>query len=256
MKEKSFTKALNIPADFESSKKWFNFKIPKPSYIKVDSVDEYFSLSKKEREWCGLYRKPWALPSELFNFNDEKGWGFFYDEIKKQYPIQYFFREWLISTDNPLVFAFKRYIQWPIRELRYSVRLFFNPCFPRWRKVLPRHKYSDITEMVTESNFALICDFYHEEVINGFVDWESHDNHKKFYDELVTNVTWIEVERIKIDKLAEEALSKAVKNKIKTNGEFDFHATYEDHDRLEKHKSEKETEILKWFIENREFFWT
>ena len=141
--------------------------------------------------------------------------------------------------------------QWPD-----AIRNFIKPCFPRWRNVLPRHKYGDITYVMVESNFALICDFYHEEVVKGWVDWTSDDVHKKFYTELVAAVHWIETERKKVEDLTEEALTKAVKNKIKVNGKLDYHSTYADVDRFEKHKAEKETEILKWFVDNREFFWT
>lgn len=244
MKKEIMTKAIKLSDDFKSNRQWFNFKIP---YVGVNSVDEYFTLPKKEREWFGLYKKPFSLPLDFFNIADDRGWDYFYASIRKEYPIQYFIREWIPSLDNPLIFVYKKYISWPIRDLKYAISNFISPCFLRWRNVLPRHKYSDITNLVVESNFALICDFYHEEVVDGCVDWSDNDEHKKFYTELVAAVHWIEHERKKIDEFIEEALIKAVKNKIKT---------YADHDRLEKHKTEKETEILKWFIDNRDFFWT
>lgn len=228
----------------------------KSLYMKVNSVDEFFNLPKKEREWYGLYKKPFFLPIEFLGSGDEKGWNCFYDEIRREYPVQYFFRDWLFSMDNPIIFVYKKFISWPLRDLKYNIRRFIKPCFPRWRKVLPRHQYGDITEIVVESNFALICDFYHEEVVDGVVDWTSDDVHKKFYTELVAAVHWIETERKKVDGLIDEALTKAIGNKIKVDGKFDYKSTYADHDRLENHKNEKETEILKWFIDNKKFFWT
>lgn len=249
----SFSKSLKLPEDHDFSKRLF--KLPKIPSIRVDNVDEYFALPKKEREWKGFYRMPYALPWELIG-DEERGWDAFYTEIKKQYPIQYFFRHWLLSLDNPLVFAVKKHLQWPLRDIKWAIQNFIKPCFPRWRRVLPRHKYGDITYIMIESNFALICDFYHEEVVDGLVDWSDNDVHKKFYTELVAAVNWIETERKKVDGLIDEALTKAIGNKIKVDGKFDYKSTYADHDRLEKHKLEKETEILKWFIDNREFFWT
>lgn len=251
----SFSKAIKLPDD-ESPKKWHNsFKIPKIPYIRVKTVDEYFALPKKEREWHGLYKVPFSLPLEWLS--DEKhGWDAFYKQIKSEYPVQYFFRKWLPSLDNPLVFAFYKFIGWPLRESKYAIRLFFNPCFPRWRKVAPRHKYTDVVELVTASNFALIVDFYREEVVDGHVDWSADELHKKFYTELVAAVNWIEEERVKVEKMTDEALSKSVKNKVTKDGKFDYNATYADFDRLEEHKKQKDTEILKWFIDNREFFWT
>jgi hypothetical protein len=224
--------------------------------INVKSVDDYFSLPKNEREYFGLYKKPFMLPWEHIGIGVEKGWDHFYDHIRKEYPIQYFIREWIPSMDNPLIYAYKKYISCPIREMKYTLSNFISPCFPRWRKVLPRHKYSDIANVMVESNLALICDFYHEEVIDGNIDWGHNEEHKKFYTELVENVNWIEHERHKIDRMMREALTEAVKNKIKKNEKNDYFETYADYNNLEKHKIDKETEIIKWFIDNRDFFWT
>lgn len=250
----SFSKAIQLPDDNKPSKRWF--RIPRIPYSDARSVDQYFALPKNEREWFGLYKSPSSLPLEWFGGDGEKGWEAFRKQIKIEYPVQYLFRNWLLSMDNPLIFAYKKFIGWPLRDSKYAIKLFFNPQFPRWRKVAPRHKYIDTTELIVESNFALIVDFYREEVVDGHVDWSADDIHKKFYTELVAAVNWIEEERKKVERLTDEALSKAVKSKVMKGGKFDYHATYADFDRLEEHKKQKDTEVLKWFIDNREGFWT
>ncbi len=89
--------------------------------IKVNSVEEFFSLNIKNREFFGFYLKPEALPWEQMIETEENGWDFFYKEIKKQYPIQYFLREWIFSLNNPVVSFFKKKIIWPIQELKYDL---------------------------------------------------------------------------------------------------------------------------------------
>lgn len=231
----------------------FLFKIP---YIKTHSVDEFFSLPKKEREWYGFYKKPLSLPLDGFFFQQAKGWNAFYEIIKKEYPIQYFFREWLFSSDNPVVFSFKRFIQWPLREAKCAIKLFLKPCYKRWRKVLPRWKYSDAQHLLVESNFAILRDFYYEEVIDGFVDWNYDEFHKTFKSKIEEYVAWIEVKRNAFEEKMNDELSKAAKNKIIVDGKFDFETTYKVYNEMEKEFKEKETEILKWMIDNREMFWS
>lgn len=223
-------------------------KIP---YIKVSDVNEYFSLPKKEREVFGFYKKPYALPWNLFN-DEDSGWETFYKEIKKQYPVQWIFREWLFSSKNPVYFMFSKYIKWPYFELKSKIRLLMNPIYPRWRKTISRCEYADLQYVIVESNLNIILDFYHEEVVDGYVDWESDDVHKKFYDELISNVKWIEVDRQKWIEEKDNELMLASKNRK----EKDFHKKYEQYEKYEQLIFDKESQILKWMIDNRKFFWT
>jgi hypothetical protein len=228
-------------------------KIP---HLSVTSVKEYFELPKSEREWYGLYRLPYGLPLERFEIDpDIQGWDSFYSEIKKIYPIQYFFRKWLPSYDNPITLYWARLVKWPFDNFKYKLKLLINPRFPRWRKSLPRYMSLDITELVVTSNFALICDFYREEVLDGWVDW-SQGEHKTFHDQLVSNVKWIEEEREALKSSIDEAMINASNNKIIFDKKLDYHATYAETHRLEADLKSKDTEVLKWFIDNRDWFWT
>jgi hypothetical protein len=231
-------------------------KIPS---IKVSSVSEYFSLPLKERTWYGFYKEPYSLPFQ-WGTGDEDGWESFYNKIKKEFPIQWVFRHWIFSFDNPATSTLYKYVFWPYRDFKWAIQNWLNPCFPRWRKVLPRHKYSDITEMIVNSNFALILDFYYEEVIDGHIDWNADKIHKKFKKELEKNVLWIEEHRVKLEEKIDNALSEAHKNRkfvIKNDKKtFDYEKTYKLHNKLEKQKEDKTNEILKWLVDNRGFFWT
>lgn len=208
--------------------------------INIKSVEEYFSLPKKEREYFGFYKTPLFLPSEMFTLN-VKGWGSFYEEIKKQYPIQWFFREWMFSSENPIYFLLKIQCYMRYLNFKYAVQNFIKPSFPRWRKTLPRHKYSDISEVFVDSNLNLILDFYHEEVSKGYIDWEYDESYKTFHSTLVSYVKWIEEEKVEISNKMDNCL---------------LERQFADYNNLEEIIKNKESEILKWFVDNRDFFWT
>jgi hypothetical protein len=218
-------------------------------HLNVNSVDAYFALPKSEREFYKLYKTPYALPSEFFD-KTEKGWESFYKEIRKKYPLQWFIREWCFSYDNPIYAVAKR-IQHKIHDAEYAFKNFISPSYPRWRKTLPRHKYNDICTVVVESNFNLILDFYYAEIEAGYTDWNAQENTKKFFEELTSTVKWIEKDRIQLDKELNDELMNSCKNKMEKN----YDKKYAQYDILQKSIKDKETEILKWFIDNRDFFW-
>lgn len=229
------------------------WKIP---YVKTYSVEEYFNLPLSERTWKGFYRIPHALPSEMFD-TQQKGWGYFYKQIQKEFPVQYFFRYWLWNLDNPLIYLYKRWVSWPFRDTKYAIKNFLKPCYPRWRKVLPRHQYKDLSEIIPESFFALILDFYYEEVLNGIVDWDSHESHKKFKNQLVRYVQWIEKGQLELQEKIDKALTEATQTKIRyKDGKVNYKATYKKNHLLEKKMKDQTDEILHWVVINRDFFWT
>ena len=106
-------KILTLPEKsnkFKSMKtKLIPFKIPN---VDVTSVSEYFALPKNKRTWLGLYKLPTSLPVEFFS--NQPGWNTFYREIKKQFPLQWVFRYWMLSFENPVFCTVKRII-WKIR---------------------------------------------------------------------------------------------------------------------------------------------
>ena len=221
----------------------------KNTRLHVQSVHEYFSLPKEDREIYGFYRVPFSLSWSIYD--DTDGWDAFYKKIAKEYPIQYFFRVWLFSFSNPLYTLIKRGFCWPYTNLKASIHNFLNPCCPRWRNTLPRHRYSDITNLIVDSNFNLILDFYYEDKQTGHVDWQADDDHSKFYNTLTEYVKWIECTQKELENKSYEELMKATKQ-LKTAS---YSEKYNVYDALEKEIEDKKTEILKWMVESREYFW-
>jgi hypothetical protein len=148
------------------------------------------------------------------------------------------------------------HIKYKIQSAISAVRRFFFPAHPRFQKVYPRHEWRDIVELSIDANFAMILDFYYEEYMRGTVDWDATLGHKNFRDELLVFVDYIERERPRMQKEYTDTLDEfaidfnwlETKEKTKEIGKK--------LDVLEKEIFDSDTKWVKWFIENRNFFWT
>jgi len=231
---------------------------PNKWQVKVDSIEKYFALPKDQRERFGLYLTPHSLPFDPFD-KQNIGWGEFYRKIRQEYPIQWFLREWIFSLDNPIILFFKR-IQWKLSDWKYNIKRFIKPCNPRFRKAHPRWAYSDTVELARDVNFALILDFWYEEVVDGPVDWQSEPHHKEFYDWLTGAVNWIEIGRPALveerEKEADIAFDKSCKSQNVKEDKPSFDDIYGKEISLEREIYNRDTKILQEFVEKREWFWT
>lgn len=234
-------------------KRLFNSKFMLPREAgNIFTTEDYKALPKEKRERNGWYLLPYGLQVNLGDLKKkESEWDKFYSFIRQEYLFQWFFRHWLTSWDNP-VYAFLKLQYMKYQEVKYTVKRYFNPYFPRWRKSCRRHEYKDIVGLVVDSNFALILDFWYEEVAKDLVNWQSDSGHKRFYKELKTNVKYIEEGRKKLQDKADEELSKATNNKKKLS----YDEKYKKYNKLEQQISDNDTKVLVWFIQNRHFFWT
>ena len=189
----------------------------------------------------------------LSNDDGEKGWDEWDKEIKKQYPIQWFFREWLMGWDNP-VYSFLKIRSMRLNDQWWNIKRFIKPCCPRWRKSFPRHTYSDITNVLAQSNFALILDFWYVEAQPEItqVNWNSDKEHKEFYAWLKKAVKYVEVGRPQLQQKASDALHEASIKK----GKLSYEARYGKTNKLDAKIKEKDTELLVELMKRRDFFWT
>jgi hypothetical protein len=220
----------------------------------IQTAADYIALPKKDRETkYGLYLVPFALAFDFAAVSKNKSeWDKFYDFIRKEYPIQWFFRRWLLSLDNPVYKAYNL-LKHHYLNHNYAIKRFFKPLFPRWRKSCPRHCYTDIIELIPKSNFALILDFWHEEISKEWINWNSDDEHKTFYKQLKNAVKYIEEGRQKLQNKADIELEKVTKNKKKG---LSYQERYGKFNAVEKLIEDQDTHILSWFIKNRGYFWT
>jgi len=217
----------------------------------VSTVQDYIALPKSEREYKGLYLVPRALAVKyLGNPGSFSEWDLFYSYVRQNYPIQWFFRHYLTSWDNP-VYKFVKLKVMHFQDFKHATKRFFKPLCPRWRNSFRRHEYLDISSIIEKSNFALILDFWYEDVENGFTDWNSTPALKKFYKELQKAVKYIENDRKIIEQQIDDALSESVKNRKAKS----FTTRYKKLTKLEEKLKDSDTHVLTWLITNRYFFW-
>lgn len=237
----------------KSLKKRLNSKffLPKDICNSVYKFEDYKALPKEQREKHGLYLMPFGLQIDLKEFGVKRKteWDLFYDYIRQEYPIQWFFRYWITSWNNP-VYRVLKIIYMNYQDIKYTIKRFIKPFFPRWRASCKRHQYTDITELSVKSNFALILDYWHEEVSKDLVNWNADSHSKQFYKELKSAVKYIENDRKTLEDRADKELSKATKRK------GTYEVRYKKYNQLEEDIKNKDTETLIWFINNRNYFWT
>lgn len=234
------------------TKPWRNLNIRDVfPHVPKSSVTDYFNLPRHERTKWGVYLKPYALPLENFSTKGEMGWDTWSKRIRKEFPIQGWFREWFLSWDNPL-YAFIKRIHMRRIDMKYAIKNFIDPHGKRYRKVWPRHKWLDITDVIRESNFALILDFWYDEVSRGYVNWESSEQHVEFYDWLKKSVEWIDKGRPAASKQYDIELTLASNNK----SDEPYDVKYKKVNEIENIIEQTDTRILNKMIEYRGFFWT
>ena len=217
-----------------------------PYVIEAKTTQEYFDLPKEKREKYGLYLLPLGLTVNFGGASLVSEWDVFSKEIRKHYPIQWFFRMWCFSWSNPIYSTLTR-LGFRYRDAKYAAKNFISPSFPRWRKTIKRHQSTDLTWLVIESNLNSLLDFWYEEVVDGWVNWNSDEQHKTFYKQLKTYVNWIEKKRPALQKKMDQTLALTGKNRKKK---------YEAYDKLEQQSDNMEEEIVIWMVKNRNFLWS
>ncbi len=217
--------------------------------VNVKTVEEYFALPIEKRQKFGIYLKPYALPFDIFN-KKNCGWRKFKKEIRMAYPIQGWIREWLFNYDNP-VYAFISRCIGRIRDIKHNIRRFLRPSHPRFRRVYRRHRWMDISDAILQINFALIQDFWHEEMKFGWVDWEGDERHKKFYEWIKNVVNYIEIERPDLLKQVEKAFDN-INHELREPYDVKYKVVNE----LEAKIDKLDLQVLKNMIKYRTMFWT
>lgn len=216
----------------------------------VDSVEEYFNLPKEKREKFGIYLKPFSLPFNPFD-KEKCGFAQFKKKIRKEYPIQGWFREWFLSYNNP-IYAFIKHRITDIKDIKYNIKHFFRPAHPRFRKVYPRHTWMDICEAIVKINFAMIQDFWHEEMYpDSIVDWHADQKHQEFYDWIKSAIDYIEIKRPELYAQFNKEMDL-----VDHESEKAYDIKYAKPNKIEKEIFETDKHILKQMIDYKDMFWT
>lgn len=182
------------------------------------------------------YKSPDAMSS--------KGWVIWRNKIKRQYPVQYFLREF--CTDS--AYWIKR--NWD--NIYWTVYSWFKPAHPMIRKAIPR-RWSDLTETMVNVNLAAILQFK-EEADGSIVNWDSDEEHRNFKKWLEDAAYYVLYGRKRLEQQLAAAYPKD--HSFENPSPLSYEELYGEVNRLEKELWEKDTQIIKEMIDRRDYFWT
>ena len=246
----SKTEVKGILADLSNPKK----------YVDVNTAKEYFALpfSKRTREtwWGDYYLLPHALKMNDGELDGDpplcSEWDTFYKQIKKDFPVQSFFR---VTVDDWFDTIKRR-----VERRYYDTR---DWLFPRQRwllKGLPNH-WQDKRSLSVDALFKMIVHFVEVEDALNVIDWDSDSEHLTFKQGLVECYRWIKFGRPELLKQIDIELMENVEWRrllYKTIGHNieGYNAVYGPYDQLEKQLDDTDTEMCIWIIRNRAYLWT
>ncbi len=204
-------------------------------HVRAQTVEDYFNLPKKEREWFGIYRKPSSMLMGQ--------WEEFEKRILKEYPVQVFLRE-KVWFEISCVFGYK------LKNIKHSIKNFINPNHIRYRNAYQRHKYKDIDSIIEDGMFALLKDFWYGECWpTSIVDWEDSEESRKVYQWLKDTIETIEVTLPKLCDDENKAYNEVDQTKT-------YHEAYAEVNRIEAEIKDIKNKILHEIIDYRDYLWT
>lgn len=232
---------------------------------KINKVSEYKSLPKKEREWFGLYQIPYSMEISSLNFvenkkeDNDEGWNGFYSYVKKEYPIQYFFREYL----GDIIFYFwNAKIMSKYGETWHSkiwARL-FNDRQKYLRKVIP-YTWCDKPELFTEIVFAMLVNYVEGERCFEIIDFDHHESDKEIKKYIIESYDIIKIQIPKLKEQESRAYNNIKLRKVEAKNQdiqgMDlYNFIYKEVHDIENTIQQKEEFVLQGFLKHRQSLWT
>jgi succinate dehydrogenase flavin-adding protein (antitoxin of CptAB toxin-antitoxin module) len=192
---------------------------------------------------CPLYIKPYALRATGDNPLHE--WDKFDAYIKKEYPVQYFFRETVSDFfDNIrrrwaiIKYDTKRYIKIPRKEMRDKV---FN------------REYRSLDTVIVEFCLECVIEYVDREKCFEEIVFDSNDELKTFAAQLKECHEYAVKGRLEIKEEIEKAWHNVLQ--CRENGESNSHSQYEKITEFENKLEQADTQVIEWVIKNRKLFW-
>ena len=217
--------------------------------VMVHTVDEYKAMPVKSRElvvwyWpCPLYIKPYALTAG----DDLIGeWTKFDAYIKKEYPVQYFFRETVAGFFWDIQHYSKR-IKWKIMPyLKHPRKEMRDKVFTR--------EYNDLDSITVKFCLQCIIEYVDREKCFENIVYDSTEELKTFAAQLKECHTYATKGRQEILNEIEKAWEAVplVVNDIAQN-KMEKYAKVTD---LETKLDEADTQVCEWVVKNRRQLWT
>jgi hypothetical protein len=163
------------------------------------------------------------------------------------------FKDWLRNTTVGMMWRFRIDHQY-----LYPIRCYFNPRHKKLRRSIPR-VWSDSSEVLRIVNFALITEFYTDEYLDGFVDWESDEPHREFARWLENAYTYITAVRPQLEKekwASYPPMSDDPLKDINNETPQSYQEKYGKVDWLENAIDSRDKQILLDLVKFKDFLWT
>ena len=222
----------------------------------ISTTKQYFDLPKEEREvkkwyWPSkLFLWPFAMSARLGRNPDSDDfliseWQLFYEEIRKEYPVQSLFR--LFHDTDFYRFFSHRYYNYLI-NIYYPVKNFFFPRNKYLTKLIP-NGYVNESELMEKLLYAFFLKTY-DAGIDGWRDPKDEVWSKKV-KEFDDCANWIKVEKAVLENKIKEAWDKIP---VKPKKGLTYEEIYGEIDALEKELNDKTTHWMNYIVQNREIF--
>lgn len=241
------------------------------NYIKVNSLKDYKNLPIEKRTkkfvFIHWYIKPYALPIDFvaeLSGDSDQGWSGFQKFVKREFPIQSFFRETLpdfwLNTKVWLKF-------YRLKDFYYNyIKTIWNPCNNNGRKVF-RRQYQDLSQNLIAANFAIVRDLVEQKseyggIKNLYADYlanpEFSENEQlidvdqkwhNFRQQLFNCYKYITVKRPVLLQNIEDSFPE-----LGAKGSYE--QLYGALNQAEAELEKQDSFWLNWIVSNRNFFWT
>lgn len=154
----------------------------------------------------------------------------------------------------------KRYFnKYFLYDLKYKIRCFFKPQ-NKWATDCIPNYWRDKDGIIEDVLFAAIVHLVEDEKIFEMLDLTHTEEHKKFAAELKAAYNWITWEKPLMELQLTEAYPPINVDSIIKMKEFtpttEQISMYDKVNQLEQALDTKNTEYLRWIVENRKQLWT
>lgn len=142
-----------------------------------------------------------------------------------------------------------------ISKTKSFIKLFkFLFCckFPRLKKVYKHLSYRDLENKIAELNFAIILDFWYQQIKESDWDWTELEDRKNFYKWIKNTVEYIENERPLLLNKIKLSLDEASSHKEVSKDTIKLYREYRE---LNIELQEKDNSIITELLKYRNYFW-
>jgi len=219
--------------------------------VVVSTLDEYKAMPLKSRElvvwyWPSpLYIKPYALRAG--DGNDFIGeWTKFDEYVKKEYPVQYFFRDTVVG--------FFQDIETSCRRIKWKIKPYFKPSRKEMRDKVFIRQYRDLDSIIVQFCMQCVIEYVDREKCFDKITFDYSDTVKTFAAQLKECHVYATKGRQEILDEIEKAWEDVplMMNDIAQNKMEKYNKVTE----LETKLEEADTQVCEWVVKNRRQLWT